>query len=75
MPDEHDVPVHSKAVVVDGVMAAVGSYNLASSKSDVNLETTFVVYDRALVGEVQAMLDRDLARSTRWDPDAEDEPE
>jgi cardiolipin synthase len=66
---ELDVPVHSKALVVDGVMASVGSYNLGSSKSDVNLESTFVVYDAQLVGQVEAMLDRDLARSTRWLPD------
>lgn len=60
-----DAPVHSKALVVDGVMASVGSYNLGSKSADTKLESTLVVYDPAAVAEVEAMLLRDLANSTR----------
>jgi len=62
---EMDVGVHSKALVVDGVMASVGSYNLGSAKSDENLESTYVMHDPALIASVEAMLARDLARAQR----------
>ena len=61
---EIDVPLHSKALTIDGVMASIGSYNL-SSMSDQNLEGTLAVYDPPLVAEVEAMFARDLARSRR----------
>lgn len=61
---ELDVPLHSKALTVDGVMASIGSYNYSSS-SERNLEAACVVYDPALVHEVEAMFARDLAAARR----------
>jgi phosphatidylserine/phosphatidylglycerophosphate/cardiolipin synthase-like enzyme len=61
---ELDVPVHSKALTVDGVMASIGSYNFSTS-SEKNLEATCVVHDPALVTEVEAMFDRDLRGARR----------
>lgn len=61
---ELDVPIHSKALTVDGVLASIGSYNYSSS-SERNLEATCVVYDPALVHEVEAMFERDLQRARR----------
>jgi cardiolipin synthase len=64
---ELDVPLHSKALTVDGVLASVGSYNFSSS-SEKNLEATVVSYDPALIGEVEAMFDRDLRAARRVQP-------
>lgn len=61
---ELDVPLHSKALTVDGVLASIGSYNYSTS-SENNLEATCVVYDPALVTEVEAMFERDLAAGRR----------
>lgn len=61
---EIDVPIHSKAMTVDGVMASIGSYNYSSS-SEKNLESTCVSYDPALITEVEAMFDRDLRGGRR----------
>jgi cardiolipin synthase len=61
---EIDVPIHSKALTVDGVMASVGSYNYSSS-SENNLESTCVSYDPALITEVEAMFERDLRGGRR----------
>jgi cardiolipin synthase A/B len=61
---ELDVPVHSKVVTVDGVMASVGSYNFSTS-SERNLEMTLVSHDPAFVTEVEAMFDRDLQGGRR----------
>lgn len=61
---EMDVPIHSKALSVDGVLASIGSYNYSTS-SEKNLEATCVVYDPALVTEVESMFDRDLRSARR----------
>lgn len=61
---ELDVPIHSKALTVDGVMASIGSYNFSTS-SEKNLEATYVIHDPTLVTEVEAMFDRDLNRARR----------
>ncbi len=61
---EIDVPIHSKALTVDGVMASIGSYNYSSS-SEKNLESTCVIYDPALITEVETMFDRDLRGGRR----------
>lgn len=61
---EQDVPLHSKALTVDGVLASIGSYNYSTS-SEKHLEATCVVYDPALVTEVEAMFDRDLRAARR----------
>lgn len=64
---ELDVPIHSKALTVDGVLASIGSYNFSTS-SERNLEATCVSYDPALIGEVEAMFDRDLRAARRTSP-------
>lgn len=61
---EIDVPLHSKALTVDGVLASVASYNYSSS-SERNLEAACVVYDPAFVHEVEAMFERDLQGGRR----------
>lgn len=61
---EMDVPIHSKALTVDGVLASIGSYNFSTS-SEKNLEATCLIHDPALVTEVEAMFDRDLRRARR----------
>jgi cardiolipin synthase len=61
---ELDVPLHSKALTVDGVVASIASYNFSSS-SEKNLEAACVIYDPALVTDVEAMFERDLAGARR----------
>lgn len=61
---ELDVPIHSKALTVDGVLASIGSYNFSSS-SEKNLEATYVIHDPALITDVEAMFERDLNRANR----------
>lgn len=62
---EVDVPIHSKAFTVDGVVASIGSYNLGRSSVRKNTEQVLVTYDPATVRAVEEMFDRDLARARR----------
>jgi cardiolipin synthase A/B len=61
---ESDVPIHSKVMTIDGVMASIGSYNF-STTSQKNMELTVEVHDPTLVSEVEQMIERDLQQATR----------
>ena len=61
---ESRVPIHSKVMTVDGVMASVGSYNF-STTSQKNRESTYLVYDPLLVRDAEFLIEFDLLRSTR----------
>ncbi len=62
---ELDVPIHSKVLTVDGVLASIGSYNVGPSSVEKNTEQVLVTYDPPTVRAVEEMFDRDLARSRR----------
>ncbi len=62
---EMDVPVHSKTITIDGVMASVGSFNFGESSIERNTEQVLVTYDPATVRAVEEMFERDLARARR----------
>jgi cardiolipin synthase len=61
---ESDVPLHSKVMTIDGVLASIGSYNFSTS-SQRNLELTLEVHDPVLVSDVEHMIERDLLQATR----------
>lgn len=61
---ETPVPIHTKVMTVDGVMAAIGSYNY-SRTSQKNMESTYVVYDPIVVRDAEFLIEFDLLRSRR----------
>ena len=52
---------HSKNMVVDEEVAAVGSYNVANGSSFHHTESAVIVYDRHFAGAVRHQFDIDLA--------------
>jgi cardiolipin synthase len=61
---EMDTYIHSKAMTVDGVMAAVGSFNF-DQWSLGDMELILVTHDPLAVRSVEEMFERDIAKSTR----------
>ena len=61
---ETDVPLHSKTLTVDGIMASVSSYNF-SQVSNKNMENAAITYDPVVVRELEAIFERDLQHSRR----------
>src|SRR4051795_10612307 len=51
---------HSKNMVVDGEVAAVGSYNVANGSSFHHTESAVIVYDHAFATTVRKQFDTDL---------------
>jgi len=58
--------IHTKAMVIDGVFALVGSSNLDPRSSEINEELDLAVYDPAFGREMEAMFERDLSHSTEY---------
>ncbi len=64
--------LHGKAFLVDDVGAAVGTVNLDNRSFRLNFEVTALIVDRDFARDVEAMFERDFARSrqmTREDID------
>lgn len=57
--------LHGKAFLVDDVGAAVGTVNLDNRSFRLNFEVTALVMDPDFAGDVEAMFERDFARSRR----------
>jgi len=58
--------IHTKAMVIDGIFALVGSSNLDPRSSEINEELDLAVYDPAFGREMEAMFERDLSHSTEY---------
>jgi cardiolipin synthase A/B len=57
--------LHAKVITVDGEVAVVGSANLNHRSLRLDEEVDVVLLDRALVAELDAQTDHDIARSDR----------
>lgn len=55
--------MHAKTAVVDGIWSTVGSYNIDHLSLVHNLELTAIFLDRRFGSEMEAMFERDFARS------------
>jgi cardiolipin synthase len=63
--------LHTKAMVVDGRLATVGTFNLDLRSFRLNFEMVAVLYDRASVEQIDALFSEDLAETeevelARW---------
>jgi cardiolipin synthase A/B len=58
-------PLHTKAMVVDGIWSTIGSTNLDPRSFALNDELNAVFHDREIAGRMEAMFAADLARSRR----------
>lgn len=61
--------MHQKVWVVDGWCAAIGTVNLDSRSLRLNFEVTALIFDATFTAAAAAMLERDFARSIRYDED------
>jgi len=70
--------LHSKAAVIDGETAIVGSFNLDPRSEHLNTELALVARDPALAAELRAWMDAHLDSAVRIDhrgwPEGADEP-
>src|SRR5690606_12476175 len=57
--------MHQKILLVDDDYAAVSTANFDNRSFRLNFELTVLAYDKEFCGEVEAMLEADLARSTQ----------
>lgn len=57
--------LHSKTMVVDGDWASVGSTNIDRRSFAWNYESNINIFDAAFAATMEAMFERDLAKSTR----------
>ena len=62
--------MHTKAMVVDGIVSIVGSANFDNRSLELNDELNVVVFDRALAGRLRKDFERDLLNSKRLELDA-----
>jgi cardiolipin synthase len=60
--------LHQKVVLIDDVVATVGTANFDNRSFRLNFEITALVADGDFAGEVERMLENDLAKSRRMDP-------
>jgi cardiolipin synthase len=61
--------MHTKAVVVDGVLSIIGSANFDNRSLELNDELNAAVFDRELAARITADYENDLKRSARLDLD------
>jgi cardiolipin synthase len=55
--------IHAKVVVVDDIMASIGSANLDRRSFELNFETNALVYDRELVPQIKSAYIDDIAKN------------
>lgn len=60
--------LHAKVVIVDGIYATVGSFNLDAWSWHRNLEVTVGALDRSVCGQLEGQFEADLEKSTEIDP-------
>lgn len=68
-----DESLHTKAAVIDGATAVVGSFNLDPRSQRLNTELALVIDDPALAAELNATMDGHLAAAARIGPDGRPE--
>lgn len=56
--------IHSKTVLIDNVMASVGSFNFEPYSAESSHESSIFCYDQGLVKDLKADLVRDIVNST-----------
>ena len=59
--------LHAKTMTIDGIWATIGSTNLDSRSFALNEELNAVLYNKALVGQLEKIFAEDLAYSKRID--------
>jgi cardiolipin synthase len=59
--------MHTKAMVVDGIVSIVGSANFDNRSLELNDELNVVVFDRAVARRLHDDFERDLTKSARLD--------
>jgi cardiolipin synthase len=57
--------LHEKVVLVDDKIAAVGTTNFDNRSFNINFEVTLWFTDPGMIGDVEAMLERDFAAARR----------
>jgi cardiolipin synthase len=62
--------MHTKAVVIDGILSIVGSANFDNRSFELNDELNVVVFDRAVASRLREDFEHDLQRSKRLDLEA-----
>jgi cardiolipin synthase len=62
--------MHTKAMVVDGILSIVGSANFDNRSLELNDELNIAVFDAPLAARLTRDFEQDLKRSTRLDLDA-----
>jgi cardiolipin synthase len=58
--------IHTKAMVIDGIFALLGSSNLDPRSSEINEELDLAIYDQAFGEKIEAMFESDLSHSTEY---------
>jgi cardiolipin synthase len=58
--------IHTKAMVIDGIFALVGSSNLDPRSSEINEELDLAIYDHEFGEKIEAMFESDLSHSTEY---------
>lgn len=59
--------MHTKALVVDGVLSIVGSANFGNRSLELNEELNVAAFDRALAARLTADMERDIRQSVKLD--------
>ena len=58
--------IHSKTMVVDGIFSVLGSSNFDARSAQINEELDITVYDEGFGREMEAVYQRDLAKSKEY---------
>ena len=58
--------LHSKAIVIDGEVAGVGSHNLNPRSDDWNTEVMLLVWDREFAAHLTRSIERDMHPRNSW---------
>ena len=66
--------MHQKVALVDDDIVSVGTFNLDIRSSLLNFETTVVVSDERVAGDVERMLEADFRRSHLLETPLEEQP-
>jgi cardiolipin synthase len=62
--------LHTKAMVVDGLLSIVGSANFDNRSLELNDELNVAVFDRGLASRLLQDFDRDVTKSKKLELDA-----
>lgn len=61
--DYQPTMIHTKTIVVDGILSVVGSSNFDSRSAQINEELDITVYDEGFGAEMNAVFERDLEKA------------